>query len=93
MNEQQARQKLAEADRERAVASWADGLRCTIRLGRPVKVSEMHQRGPFGRKREYLYALDDRMPAAAVDGLYRALLVIQREAEAKADALAAEVTR
>lgn len=93
MNEQEARQKLAQADRERAVANWARSLRCSIRLGRPVKVSEMHQRGPFGKKRQYLYELDDRMPAAATDGLYRALLVLQREAEARADELAAEVTR
>lgn len=93
MNENEARQKFAQADRERSIAHWADGLRCTIRLSRPVTVSEMHQRGPFGKKRKYLYELDDRMPAAAVEGLYRALLIVQREAEAKAAALASEVTR
>jgi hypothetical protein len=90
--EEDARRLFALADRERAIARWADGLRVSIRLGRPIKVSEMHQRGPFGRKRRYLYELDDRMPAAAANGLYRALEIVQREAEARAGELVAQVT-
>lgn len=88
----EARRMFAEVDRERAISRWASDLRCSIRLGRPIKVSEMHQRGPIGRKRKYVYDLDDRMPRAAVDGLYRALLIVEREAESKAAALEAQVT-
>lgn len=83
---------LAQADAAKEVARWAEGMRGSIRLGRPVKVSEMHQRGPFGRKRKYLYELDDRMPRAAVDALYRALGMVRDEAEAEACELEAMVT-
>lgn len=79
-----ARTLLAQADRAKEVARWADSMRVSIRLGRPVKVSEMHQRGPFGRKRKYLYELDDRMPGPAIEALYRALAMVRDEAEAEA---------
>ena len=82
--EKDARQLLAQADRAKEVARWAEAMRGAIRLGRPVKVSEMHQRGPFGRRRKYLYELDDRMPRPAVDALYRALAMVRDEAEAEA---------
>ena len=83
---------LAEADREREIARWAESLRVTIRLGRPIKLAEMHQRGPFGRKRKYLYELDDRMPHAAVDAIYQALAIVGAEAETRARTLEARVS-
>lgn len=86
------RDLLSQADHERSIAAWAESMRGTIRLGRPVKVSEMHQRGPFGRKGKYLYELDDRMPADGVDALYRALGIVRDEAHARADSLEAKVT-
>ena len=87
MSEPDARQVLHQADAEKRIAQWAEGMRCTIRLGRPVKFAEMLQRGPFGRKRKYLYELDDRMPGDAVDAMYRALGIVRDEANAKAAAL------
>lgn len=89
---QSAREVLAEADRERRIVRWAKDMQCSIRLGRPIKLAEMEQRGPFGRKRKYLYELDDRMPAAAVDAIYRALSVVSNEANAKVRELESRVT-
>lgn len=89
--EEVARRLLAEVDRERAISQWADGLRCSIRLGRPIKVSEMHQRGPFGRRRKYLYELDDRMPRETIDGLYRALAIVKSDADDRAARLLEQV--
>jgi len=86
--EKKVRRLLAEADHERAIARWADGLRSSIRLNRPIKVSEMHQR----RRGKYLYELDDRMPSDAVEGLYRALLLVKVAADDKAAALVAEIS-
>src|SRR5690349_11595803 len=92
MTAENPRDLLSKADAERGIASWAESIRCTIRLGRPIQVSEMHQRGPFGRKRRYFYDLDDRMPRAAVDALYRALAIVHDEAESNAKAFEARVT-
>lgn len=78
------RDLLARADREKAVASWADSMMCTIRLRSPVKLAEMKQRGPFGRRGKYLYELEDRMPPSAVDALYRALRLVRDQASADA---------
>lgn len=86
-----AREALAKADEERRIASWAESMRVTIRLGRPIQVSEMHQRGPFGKRRKYLYELDDRMPRDAVNALYEALGIVSRESTAKAKRLEASV--
>lgn len=86
-----ARQLLARADDQREIARWADMMRNTIRLGRPIKLAEMNQRGPFGRKRQYLYELDDRMPRAAVDAIYRALVIVADEAEAHARTLESQI--
>lgn len=85
------RELLAEADREREIARWAEGMQTSIRLGRPIIISEMHQRGPFGRKRKYLYQLDERMPGPAVDAIYWALGTVRAEAETKADAMEARI--
>jgi len=90
--EKDARALLARADEQKRIARWAETMRSTIRLGRPIKLSEMHQRGPFGRRRKYLYDLDDRMPRPAVDALYRALWIVATEAEANAKALEERVT-
>jgi hypothetical protein len=91
-SEQSPRDLLARADAERHTARWADDMLGTLRLGRPVTLSEMHQRGPFGRKRKYHYVLDDRMPGQAVAALYRALRLVRDEANTNADALEAQVT-
>lgn len=88
---QTARGILARADEQRNIAHWAYNMMVTLRLGRPVKLAEMKQRGPFGRKREYLYELDDRMPGPAVDALYQALQIVRNEANSAADALEAQV--
>ena len=88
---QNPRDLLARADEQRGIAHWADNMMLTLRLGRPVKLAEMKQRGPFGRQRKYLYELDDRMPGPAVDALYRALRIVKDEANTEADALEARV--
>lgn len=87
-----ARQVLTRADDEREIARWADDMQNTIRLGRPIKLAQMLQRGPFGRKRQYLYELDDRMPHAAVNAIYRALSIVRHEAESNARDLEARIT-
>lgn len=92
MREPDVRDLLAQADREKAVARWADDMQNTIRLHRPIKLAEMKQRGPFGKKRTYLYELDDRMPSEGVDAIYRALHVVRDEATAKAAAIEARIT-
>lgn len=83
---------LARADAERTVARWADNMMNTLRIRRPVKLAEMRQRGPFGRRGKYLYELEDQMPAPAVDALYRALRIVRDEAESKAAELESRVT-
>ncbi len=90
--ERTPRQVLAEADRARAVVRWTQDMQCSIRLGRPIKLAEMEQRGPFGRKRKYLYELDDRMPAGAIDAIYRALSIVRDEAESKVQTLESQIT-
>lgn len=92
MSKPDARALLAQADHEKAVARWADGMQTTIRLHRPIKLAQMLQRGPFGKKRTYLYELDDRMPPDAVDAIYRALHIVRDEATAKASAIEARIT-
>ena len=86
------RDLLARADSEKVVASWADDMMRAIRLRSPVKLAEMKQRGPFGRRGKYLYELEDRMPPSAVDALYRALRIVRDEAKSKANELESRVT-
>ncbi len=87
MSETSARELLAQADRERAVANEADALRTSFRLGRPVAV----KRGLFGRKR---YGEEQFTPlsSAASEALYRAARIVEQEAILRAADLESRVT-
>lgn len=74
---------IQNIDNEKRIIAWCDVVRGSMNLGRPMRFGELLQRGPFGKKREYHYVLEDRMPREAVEAMYRAINKVSEEATAK----------